>query len=306
MKKKVSFGSFPIGKVDFLEIDPMSFGEFLSSPDEDARRNAVEQGRGELVNLLHEAYISQLKSYLFIEAMPENINTYRETHSYHRIRRMQNAILTAYDKDFEKHASQKLLAKLRLSRNNIPSQLTKENKKILYSISREGARARKYEKALQWMDDAAIVRVMRRGDTPRLPLKAYEDFSAFKLFIVVVGLLGALSKLKPETLLDDSSIFTNFTAALTVQYVLQEFCALGFKSRYWTSDIVTDEIDFVIPCGNHVFPMEVKARRNLKARRLSVYREHFAPNCIYRASHKRYQPEGAVKDYPLYALPALV
>ena len=301
-----SCSSFPVGKVDFLEIGPMSFEEFLTAIGEETRRQAIEQGRWNLVTLQHEAYIELLRSFFFIGGMPEAINVFRETRNYHRVRRVQNAILAAYDKDFEKHAPPQLLAKLRLLWNNIPAQLAKENKKFLYSALREGARAREYEEALQWLDDAAMVHFMRRVGTPRLPLKAYEDFSAFKLFMVDVGLLGALSELAPETLLEGTSIFTNFKGALTEQYALQEFTSLGLKPRYWTSDRGTAEVDFIVQCGNNVFPVEVKAGRNLKARSLSVYRELFTPSRLYRSSIEKYSPDGIVKDYPLYALSALV
>ena len=302
----VSCGSFPVGKVDFLEVGPMSFGEFLSAMEEDGRRKALEQQRWDLISLQHDVYAALLKSYLFIGGMPEAVNVYRETRSYQRVRRVQDAILTAYDKDFEKHAPPLLLSKLRLLWNNIPVQLAKENKKFLYSALREGARARDYEEALQWLDDAAMIHIMRRVGTPRLPLKAYEDFSAFKLFMVDVGLLGALCELAPETLLEGASIFTNFKGALTEQYALQEFCANGLKPRYWTAERGTAEVNFVVQCGNNVFPVEVKAGRNLKARSLSVYRELFNPSKIYRASLEKYHPDGAVKDFPLYGLSALV
>ena len=299
-------GSFPVGKVDFLEVGPLTFGEFLSAMEMDRRRLALAEEQWELVRLQHETYIDLLKNYFFVGGMPEAVNAYRNTHSYHQVRRVQEAILTAYDKDFEKHAPPPLLAKLRLLWNNIPAQLAKENKKFIYTAMRAGARAREYEEALQWLDDAAMVRVLRRVGTPRLPLKAYEDFSAFKLYLVDVGLLGALSELAPEMLLDGNDIFTNFKGALTEQFALQEFQALGVKPRYWTSDSGTAEVDFVVQGVQSVYPVEAKASRNLKARSLSVYRELFHPARCYRVSLEQYRPEGTVRDFPLYAIEQLV
>ena len=304
--KSRSPGSFPVGKVDFLEVGPLSFAEFLSALDEEARRTALSSAQWELVNLQHEAFVELLKTYLFVGGMPEAVNTYRRSRSHRQVRRVQEAILTAYDKDFEKHAPPSLLAKLRLLWNNIPAQLAKENKKFIYSALREGARAREYEGGLQWLDDAAMVRMMRRVGTPRLPLKAYEDFSAFKLYLVDVGLLGAMSELAPETLLDGADIFTNFKGALTEQFVLQEFQALGVKPRYWTNDSGTAEVDFVVPGVHEVYPVEAKANRNLKARSLAVYRELFQPRRCYRVSLEKHHPGDAVYDYPLYALGTLV
>ena len=298
-------GSFPVGKVDFLEIGPLSFGEFLAALGEDARRDALANRRWNLVSLQHDAYIGLLRSYLFIGGMPEAVSIFLQTRDYRRVRRTQNDILAAYDKDFEKHAPPPLLAKLRLLWNNIPAQLAKENKKFLYSALREGGRAREYEEALQWLDDAAMTCLMRRVGTPKMPLKAYEDFSAFKLFMADVGLLGAMSELPPEALLEGTDIFTNFRGALTEQYALQEFRALGLKPRYWTADDGTAEVDFILQGRQDVFPVEVKAGRNLKAKSLSVYRKLFKPKRVYRASLERYAPDGPVCDFPLYALRAL-
>ncbi len=295
-------GSFPVGKVDFLEVGPMSFEEYLSALGEEPRRKALAESKWELVNLQHDAYVSLLKSYLFVGGMPEAVGTFLKTRNYHQIRKVQNAILAAYDKDFEKHAPPQLLSKLRLLWNNIPAQLAKENKKFIYASLRAGARAREYEEGLQWLDDAAMVRIMRQVGTPRLPLKAYEDFTAFKLYLVDVGLLGALSELPPDTLLDGSAIFTNFKGAMTEQYVLQEFNALGLKPRYWTAEQGTAEVDFVVQGAAEVFPVEAKAGRNLKARSLAVYRDLFKPSRLYRVSLEKRRPEGPVCDLPLYAL----
>ena len=303
--KERSRGSFPVGKVDFLEVGPLSFGEFLSAIGEETRNDALVKNRWNLIQLQHDAYIGLLKSYLFIGGMPEAVNAFAETHSYQEVRRIQNAILTAYDKDFEKHAPPQLLAKLRLLWNNIPAQLAKENKKFIYTALREGARAREFEEALQWLDDAAMIRLFRRVNVPRLPLKAYEDFTSFKLYLVDVGLLGALSELRPDTLLDGSTIFTNFRGTLTEQFVLQELNALGLRPRYWTADRGTAEVDFVVAGANGVFPIEAKAGRNLKSRSLSVYQGLYQPERLYRVSLERYQPDGAVCDFPLYALRSL-
>lgn len=298
-------GSFPVGKVDFLDVRPMTFFEFLRATGEERKLEALKDRKWKLVSLAHEDYVKHLKSYLFVGGMPEAVREFVETHDYHAVRRVQGAILRAYGKDFEKHAEGALLEKIRLLWNNVPAQLAKENRKFIYKTLREGARAREYEVALQWLDDAAMVHVVRRVSPPRIPLKANEDFGAFKLYVHDVGLLGALSRLEPQTLLEGSAIFTNFKGALTEQYVLQELSATDVPLAYWASERGDAEVDFVLQGAKDVFPVEAKAARNLKAQSLKTYASVFNPGRCYRTSLER-QSEGVrITDIPLYAVSLL-
>lgn len=296
-------GSFPVGKVDFLDVRPMSFFEFLDAMGEGMRLDVLCGRDVEMANVQHAEFVRLLKTYLFTGGMPEAVAAFAATGDHFRVRRIQSAILRAYDKDFEKHApSPYLLAKLRLLWNNVPAQLAKDSKKFIYTALKQGARAREYEEALQWLDDAGMIHVLRRVDPPGMPLKAYEDFSAFKVFAHDVGLLGALSELPPKTLLDGSAIFTNFKGALTEQYVLQELLAAGAAPRYWSSGKGNAEVDFVLQGDREVFPLEAKAVTNLNAKSLAIYRKAFNPSKSFRTSLAKWRPDGPLADVPLYAV----
>ncbi len=302
-----SAGSFPVGKVDFLDIYPMSFYEFLDAVGEEPRKQALEDHKWELATLQHEAYKDLLKRYMFVGGMPEALADYVQMQDMQRVRLIQKNILRAYDEDFEKHAiSTTQLAKLRLLWNNIPAQLAKENKKFLYSALREGARAREYEEALEWLDAAGMIHIHRAVKTPRLPLKSYEDYAAFKLYMLDVGLLGAMSDLPSRALLEPTAIFTNFKGALTEQYVLQELCAAGVPSAYWTNGNGVAELDFVLQGEQDVFPLEVKSAENLRAQSLKVYDKLFSPKLSFRTSLIPYRKNGRHIDVPLYALGSIV
>lgn len=296
-------GSFPVGKVDFLDVHPMSFCEFLEAVDEVPRKEALERHEWALLTLQHEAYKELLKKYMFIGGMPEAVADYAQTRDLQKVRLIQKNILRAYDEDFEKHAiSTAQLAKLRLLWNNIPAQLVKENKKFLYSALREGARAREYEEALEWLDAAGMIHIQRGVKTPRLPLKSYEDYAAFKLYMLDVGLLGAMSNLPARALLEPTAIFTNFKGALTEQYALQELCAADVPFAYWTNGTGVAELDFVLQGEQEVFPLEVKSAGNLRAQSLKVYRKLFNPKLSFRASLVPYRRSDELVDIPLYAL----
>lgn len=302
-KEQRSSGSFPVGMVEFLDVRPMTFGEFLEAVGEGMRREKLANGEWEIVDLQHEAYAELLKTYLYVGGMPEAVADFVRTRDFAEVRKTQKAILRAYDEDFEKHApSMVMLAKLRLLWNNIPAQLAKENKKFIYTALREGARARDYEEALQWLDDAGMVHIHRRVGTPRMPLKSYEDFGAFKLYLVDVGLLGAMCDLPARTLLEKTAIFTNFKGAMTEQYVLQELRAMEVPCAYWTNDSGDAEVDFVLQGEQEVFPLEAKSEINLKAQSLRVYREIFGPRLAFRASLAPRHFHKTLIDLPLYAM----
>ena len=296
-------GARQVGKVDFLDIRPMTFGEFLDAIGENLRHENLKAGDWELVDLQHEAYKELLKTYYYVGGMPEAVADYVETNDFREVRRTQKAILRAYDEDFEKHAqSHVMLAKLRLLWNNVPAQLAKENKKFLYAALRTGARAREYEDALEWLDAAGMIHIHRNVETPRLPLKSYENYSAFKLYLVDVGLLGAMSDLSARTLLEKTAVFTNFKGALTEQYVLQELRAAEMPTAYWTHARGNAEVDFLVQGETEVLPLESKAEGNVRAQSLKVYRRLFTPRVSLRASLSEHRFGGEILDLPLYAL----
>ena len=294
--------SFPVGKIDRLDVHPMTFAEFLRANGKESLVEAVLVEDWQTVGLLSREYESLLKNYLVVGGMPEAVADWVETGSLAEARKTQRRILSDYDDDFKKHAPQELLPKIRLLWSNIPAQLAKENKKFIYSSLRHGARAREYEVALEWLKDAGMVHMLYRVCPPRLPIAHYRDFGAFKLFMHDVGLLGAMSSLNPEVVLDGNTLFTNFKGAMTEQFVLQELCAEGIDSGYWTPDNGIAEIDFVMQGQEGVYPLEVKSATNTKAKSLGVYLREYDPAQAFKASLKCHSRSGLVRSIPLYAL----
>ena len=294
-------GSFPVGKVSFLDVHPMSFSEFVRAVDNPFRLKALEAGDWKLLDAMREDFTTLLRKYLFVGGMPEAVADFAENGDYAGVRRTQDEILAAYDADFVKHAPPELLAKIRLLWKNIPAQLAKENRKFIYTALKSGARAREYETALNWLDDAGMIHQVFRASPPRLPLASYQDFSAFKLYMHDVGLLGAMSGISPSMLLDGDALFTNFKGAMTEQFVLQELAANGITSNYWSSDSGNAEVEFVVQGEKNVFPVEAKAGINTKAKSLKVYRGLFNPPYAIRTSLQPHHEGENVKDIPLYA-----
>jgi len=243
-----------------------------------------------------------LKCYFVVGGMPEAVETWTQTQSFAKVRTVQKSILSDYDDDFKKHAPKELLPKIRLLWNNIPAQLAKENKKFVYTALKSGARAREYETALQWLEDAGMVRQVYRTCPPRLPLTAYRDFGAFKLYAHDVGLLGAMSELTPKIVLEGNALFTNFKGAMAEQFVAQELAARSVPTGYWTPDVGTAEVDFVVQGSDAVYPIEVKSATNAKAKSLSVYRQTCKPPFAIKSSLLDYSGSGQVRSLPLYAL----
>ena len=294
-------GSFPVGKVNFLDVHPMSFTEFVRAAGK--RRLAVLLDEGEPAKTTPFAgeLTDLLKRYLVVGGMPEAVSTYVETNDFREVRQVQEEILSAYDSDFVKHAPATMLPKIRLLWRSIPSQLARENKKFVYTALKSGARAREYESALQWLDDAGMIRQVFRVGTPRIPLRSYIDLSAFKLYAHDVGLLGALSELPPSAIVEGNALFTNFKGALTEQYVLQELLVAGCKPAYWTNDAGNAEVEFVIQGDKAVYPVEAKAGINTQAKSLKVYQNLFSPPFAIRTSLADANDGNRIKDIPLCA-----
>ncbi len=295
-------GSFPVGKVHFLDVFPMSFTEFVRATGKARLAALLDEGEPEKTAPYTEELRDLLRRYLVVGGMPEAVGTYVATKDFRAVREVQEEILSAYDSDFVKHAPVTMLPKIRLLWRSIPSQLAKENKKFVYSALKSGARAREYESALQWLDDAGMMRQVFRVGTPRLPLRSYFDFSAFKLYVHDVGLLGAMSDLSPSILLERDSLFTNFKGAMTEQYVLQELLVAGCKLAYWTNDAGNAEVEFVVQGEKGVYPVEAKAGINTQAKSLKVYRKLFSPPFAIRTSLADARNGADTKDVPLFAL----
>ncbi len=295
--------SFPVGKVDFLKLYPLSFKEFLMAIGLERFAELLDKKDYDMIKSFKQTYIDALKQYYYVGGMPEVVASFADEKDFNEARKIQKRILTAYEQDFSKHAPKEIVPKIRMLWNSIPSQLAKENKKFIYGLIREGARAKEYETAIMWLSDCGLVHKVSRINAPNIPLKAYEDLKAFKLFIVDVGLLGAMVGLNQRTLLNGNELFTEFKGALTEQYVMQQLAVnqdLGVY--YYTNDRNTCEVDFIVDNGDNIIPLEVKAEINLKAKSLKTYREKFTPEISIRSSMADYSEEIGLINLPLYAI----
>lgn len=299
--------SFPVGKVDFLKLYPLSFKEFLMATDRERFAELLDNGDFTMITAFKQTYIEALKQYYFVGGMPEAVRSFSENNDYNEVREIQKRILTAYEQDFSKHAPNDIVPRIRMLWNSIPSQLAKENKKFVYGLVREGARARDYEIAIMWLSDCGLVHKISRVNSVGVPLRAYEDLKAFKLFLVDIGLLGCMAGLHQKTLIDGNDLFVEFKGALTEQYVCQELNVLGdIGIYYYTNDRGSCEVDFVVDTGEKIIPLEVKAELNLKAKSLKMFRERFSPKISVRASMAEYKKEDGLVNLPLYALDEFV
>ena len=295
--------SFPVGKVDFLKLYPLSFKEFLMATGKERFADLLGSRDYEMVKSFKQTYIDALKQYYFIGGMPEAVQDFSENQDFGEVRKIQKRILAAYEQDFSKHAPNEIVPKIRMLWNSIPSQLAKENKKFIYGLVREGARAKEYEAAIMWLSDCGLVHKVSRVNATGIPLKAYEDLKAFKLFVLDVGLLGCMAGLRQGTLLDGNDLFVEFKGALTEQYVCQQLKTLDdLGIYYYTNDRGSCEIDFVVDTGEHIIPVEVKAEINLRAKSLKAYQEKFNPEISIRTSMADYKKEEHLVNLPLYAV----
>ena len=295
--------SFPVGKVDFLELYPLSFREFLMAVTGIQFAKLLDSQDYKMITSFKQTYIEALKQYYFIGGMPEAVKNFTEERDFYEVREVQKRILAAYEQDFSKHAPLEIVPKIRMVWNSIPSQLAKENKKFLYGLVREGGRAKEYETAIMWLCDCGLVYKIERVKGGGIPLKAYVDQKAFKLFVVDVGLLGCMMGLSPKILLDGNDLFTEFKGALTEQYVCQQLKTLeNLSIYYYTNDRGSCEVDFVVDTGERTVPVEVKAEVNLKAKSLKTYYEKYQPEISIRTSMADYRPEEWLMNLPLYAI----
>lgn len=305
---KLSKG-FPVGKVNFLDLSPLSFFEFLHALGEDELLQLIQgmEFPEAISDLFHLELISLLKYYFVVGGMPEAVSAYLRTESLEEVRSVQKEILNAYLLDFTKHAPKEDVIKIMAVWNSIPGQLAKENKKFFFSSIQKSARGREYEASIQWLKSAGLILKSHLISTPKLPLDAYSLPQTFKLFLLDIGLLGAMTKLDPRIILEGDILFQEFKGALTENYVATELHENHFESLYyWTSEGIA-EVDFVVASGRHIYPLEVKAGTSKSKKSLVVYGEKFSksensPPILSRSSLRNFALDGNVVNYPLYAI----
>jgi predicted AAA+ superfamily ATPase len=295
--------SFPVGKVEFLDLYPLNYTEFLLALDQQPLLNLLKSRDWILIKSFKEKYIQILRQYYYIGGMPEVVLSYRRQNDFKEVRVIQKRILTAYEHDFSKHAPSDIVPRIRMLWNSIPSQLAKENKKFIYGAVKPGSRAKDYELALSWLIDCGLVHKVCRVSKPGIPLKAYEDYNAFKLFIADVGLMGAMGDIDVRTLLEGNMIFEEFKGALTEQYVLQQLTSISdLVIYYWSAERSIAEIDFLIQYSGEIVPIEVKAEENLQAKSLKAFCQKYSPQTAIRTSMSDFRKEDWLTNLPLYAI----
>ncbi|MDO9085006.1 MAG: ATP-binding protein [Anaerolineaceae bacterium] len=295
--------SFPVGKVDFLDLYPMTFLEFLQASNNEQLVALIKANNFDLMTVFKDKLIDSLKQYYFIGGMPEAIFVYKETGDLNEVREVHRRLLFAYEQDFSKHVPTTILPRVRLAWNSIPAQLARENRKFIYGLVKEGARAREFEVALQWLFDMDLVVKVFRISKPDIPLSAYQDVNSFKLFMNDVGLLSSFSNLDLKSLLEGNRIFEEFKGALTEQFVFQELRSIrNLKPYYWAADKGTAEIDFVIESASNVIPVEVKASTSLRSKSLKSYYDRYQPEKSIRTSMTNFRDEGWLVNIPLYVI----
>lgn len=295
--------SFPVGKVDFVDLYPMTFEEFLMALEQEKLLKLLDSLDWSLISLFKEQLIDLLRQYYFVGGMPEVVSSYSREKNLERVRSIQQTILRAYDQDFSKHAPVAEVPRIRLIWNSIPAQLSKENKKFVYGLIKEGARAREFELAIGWLVDCGLVYKIQRVKKAAMPLKVYEDFSSFKLYMLDCGLLGAMTEAPIALMLVNNSVFSEFKGMFTEQYVLQQFMADDATSvYYWSSERSDGELDFVIQCQEQILPIEVKAEENLHAKSLRSFIGRHPELTGLRLSMSDYREEEWMTNVPLYAV----
>lgn len=295
--------SYPVGKVDLLNLYPLSFREFLYAMDEKSLADALITKDYNLINNFSEKYIYHLKNYYFVGGMPEVVDSFRQNHDYNEVRNIQKNILSQYKGDFGKHASANEITKINMVWDSIPMQLAKENKKFFFGKIKEGARSSEFEIAIQWLTGSGLVHKVNRVTEPKLPLSAYKNFSIYKLFILDIGLLCAMSELDAKTILDENNLFVEFKGALTEQYVLQQLiCDTNYTPYYFGTDKATFEQDFLIQKENEIIPIEVKASTNVRSQSLKTFSEKYKPKLSVRFSLLPYCDQTWMINIPLFAV----
>ena len=297
--------SFPVGKVDMLKLFPLTFGEFLMAKGENIKKTALDNKDYDTINAIAPLYVELLRQYYFTGGMPAAVSAFIEGQPLSAIRQIQHGILSDYQRDFSKHAPENEVPRINLVWNSIPSQLGKENRKFIYGQLKKGARARDYELAIQWLVDCGLVYKIPRVSKVAMPLRFYEDFSAFKLFMLDVGLFGAMVNAPASEILIGSNIFSEYKGTFTELYVLQQMETVSdMDIYYFSTDDSRTEIDFVVQHEGVVTPIEVKAEENLRAKSL---RQIVTSNTTLhglRVSMANYGQEDWLDNVPVYGVEA--
>lgn len=298
--------SFPVGKVSFLDLQPLSFFEFLEANGKELLAEAIKQKQWEVLLPFHQELLNLLRTYFYVGGMPEVVQKWIDTHDYFEVRTTQHEILRSYQADFSKHAPREQVPRLSMVWDSLPAQLSKENKKFVYGVIREGARAKDFEIAIEWLCECGLLLKSHRVSAPRMPLRAYQDMNVFKLFMVDVGLLAAFSGLDAKTLIDGNAIFTEFKGALTEQFIMQELSTLSLDYiGYWTNERSTSKVDFLVQQHGNVVPIEVKSGENLRSRSFTQFCRTYSPERAIKTSLLPYNNANvAVENIPLYGIVA--
>lgn len=295
--------SYPVGKVDLLDLYPLNFREFLYAVDEQSLVEALATKDYTLIDNFSDKYLFWLKNYYYVGGMPAVVDEFRQNKDYAEVRQIQHDIIRQYEGDFGKHVDARTLPKIRLVWDSVPMQLAKENKKFFFGQIKKGARSSEYEIAIQWLVDCGLVYKVNRVNEPNMPLKAYKSMNAYKLFVLDVGLLGAMSDLEVESILEGNDIFIEFKGALTEQYVLQQMISdTRYTPYYFGTEKATFEQDFLIQKGKNIIPIEVKLSDNIRSQSLKAYCDKYKPDKAVRFSTLKYIDQGWMENIPLYAV----
>jgi len=295
--------SFPVGKVNFLDLHPMNYAEFIEASGNSHLLEILKRKDWKLIKTFKHRYVDLLKQYYFTGGMPEAVAEFFNNSNFTEVRNIQKRILLGYEQDFSKHAPTSIVPRIRMLWNSIPSQLSKENKKFIYSAIKRSARAKDFESSISWLSDSGLIYKVHRITKPGMPLKAYEDFGTFKLFISDVGLLAAISDLPAKSIINGNIIFEEFKGSLTEQYVLQQLRTLTDNDIfYWSAEKSRAEIDFIVQNEDTILPIEVKAAENLQAKSLKVFSHKYPDTKPVRISMSDFRKENWLINMPLYAV----
>lgn len=293
--------SFPVGKVDMLRMFPLTFEEFLMALGEEQLIKLMKDGETEVIDTLSGRFVDCLRQYYYTGGMPAVVKEYITSGNLQSVRQLQKQILFDYRRDFSKHAPAEQVPRINLVWDSIPAQLARENKKFIYGALKKGGRAKEFEMAIQWLIDAGLVYRVYRANKPSLPLKFYEDLSAFKLFSLDVGLMGAMADSPAEAVLVNNQAFVKYKGAMTELYVLTQLQPTGIPIYYYSSNDSLSEIDFLVQSGARIVPIEVKAEVNVKSKSLSAFIQKHPDLTGLRLSLLPFQTQDWMENRPLYA-----
>ncbi len=294
--------SFPVGKVDMIRLFPMTYEEFLAAMGKTSLLKTLQQQDWDIINSLSDSFIDLLRQYYYVGGMPEAVLAYTEGHGLQEVRKIQKRILSAYRYDFSKHSPLREVPRINMVWDSIPAQLAKDNRKFIYGALKKGTRAAQFEEAIQWLIDAGLVYKVNRVTTIKMPLKFYEDFSAFKLFLLDIGLMGAMVDAPSSLVLIGNDIFKEYKGAFTELFAYTQLVTTGIPIYYHSVDSSTIEIDFALQIKEKVYPVEVKAETNRQSKSLKTFMQDHLELKALRFSMQNHIDQGWMENLPLYAI----